>query len=303
MPPRATGPPIDETTKKCPMCAELIQLEAIVCRYCGHRFDPDVVGREIRKVEAEQANLPGGASRWCLVVDQVPPDRRTTLLAVLRELEPAEGREVTGSILDGRDVRIAAGLSLGRANALLARLLAADVPARKELEPGAPPTPPQAPTRRPPRAHRGRRRARRAVGNVALTAALGILVLAALVLGYLDLERYRSRQTISARAPASPASHRTPEGVGAAPPADSSMSSPEPAAARDDPEGFQHVFFFSRGDRLATMAGEPIGTVDRLEPAHAFPNGKVGAAYIVRTPAQTLAVFRAAPLERMAHLQ
>jgi hypothetical protein len=298
MPPGATDPPIDEGTKKCPMCAERIQLDAIVCRYCGHRVSGEGLG-----VEAEQAKVPGATPRWCLVVDRVPPERRTALLAVLRELEPAESREVTGSILDGRDVRVAAGLSLERANALLTRLLAAGVPARKVIESGAPRTLPRASTRRTTAAARRRRHGRTAVGDAALTAALGILVLAALVLGYLDLARYRSRQTLSAPAPASPASERASGGLGTTPPGGAAVSSRDPGEARDEAKGFQHVFFFSRGDQLATMSGEPIGTVEQLEPAHAFPNGKVGAAYVVRTPANTLAVFRAAPLERTAHLR
>ena len=63
------------------------------------------------------------------------------------------------------------------------------------------------------------------------------------------------------------------------------------------------MFFFSRGDQLVTMSGEPLGTVERLERTHTFPDGGVGAAYVVRTPAETVAVFHASRLERAARLQ
>lgn len=32
-------------TKKCPVCAEIIKLEAIKCRFCGEQFDPEDVAR------------------------------------------------------------------------------------------------------------------------------------------------------------------------------------------------------------------------------------------------------------------
>ena len=34
-------------TKKCPACAETIKLEAIRCRFCGEKFDPEDVARQV----------------------------------------------------------------------------------------------------------------------------------------------------------------------------------------------------------------------------------------------------------------
>jgi hypothetical protein len=44
---------LDQETKKCPFCAELIKLEAKKCRFCAEKFHPDEVERQIetRRVE------------------------------------------------------------------------------------------------------------------------------------------------------------------------------------------------------------------------------------------------------------
>ena len=31
-------------TKECPMCAETIKAKAIICRFCNHKFEPDIIG-------------------------------------------------------------------------------------------------------------------------------------------------------------------------------------------------------------------------------------------------------------------
>ena len=193
MSPAAPGSPIEEMTKKCPMCAERIKLEALVCRYCGHLFDQEAVSREVQTVEAELAKLPGAAPRWCLVVDQVPQERRAALLAILREVEPSGTGQETGPALDGRGVTIARGLALAQANSLMARLLAAGVPAQKMPENSAPRTmPPAARPIRPDASRRRPRRGKTPAGDAIVAAVMGTLVLVLLVLGYLDLTRFRS---------------------------------------------------------------------------------------------------------------
>jgi len=42
-------------TKKCPVCAEVIKLEAIKCRFCGEEFDPADVARQVAKVRNEDS--------------------------------------------------------------------------------------------------------------------------------------------------------------------------------------------------------------------------------------------------------
>ena len=49
------------------MCAEHIKFGAVVCRFCGHKYDPEEVRR---LVEQEQARLL-----------EAPPDRAARLLA------------------------------------------------------------------------------------------------------------------------------------------------------------------------------------------------------------------------------
>ena len=42
-------------TKKCPVCAETIKLEAIKCRFCGEKFDPNEVARKVAEIRNEDS--------------------------------------------------------------------------------------------------------------------------------------------------------------------------------------------------------------------------------------------------------
>lgn len=43
-------------TKKCPVCAEVIKLEAIKCRFCGEKFDPDDVAQQVAERRKEYSS-------------------------------------------------------------------------------------------------------------------------------------------------------------------------------------------------------------------------------------------------------
>jgi len=42
----------DTLTKKCPDCAEHVKLEALVCRFCGRKFEPSEVEAAIREAHS-----------------------------------------------------------------------------------------------------------------------------------------------------------------------------------------------------------------------------------------------------------
>ena len=46
---------LDTETKKCPMCAETIKLEALKCRFCGEEFDSGEVAKQVEARKSELA--------------------------------------------------------------------------------------------------------------------------------------------------------------------------------------------------------------------------------------------------------
>lgn len=153
-----------QMTKRCPQCAEEIKLEAVVCRYCNHRFDPQDVsrdversrqqdlearspvepsrmyqlGKQIGQVFAQQestaapAPTSAPASSWHLIVDSPRGDQRETLVVTLRDIDPSAADAVADP--GGTEIRTRAGLSLSEANALMERLLRAGFSSRKERD-------------------------------------------------------------------------------------------------------------------------------------------------------------------------
>jgi predicted Ser/Thr protein kinase len=61
-----TAPVLARTGKKktCPKCAEVLKLEATICRFCGHEFPPGQVDAEVRSVM--HASLTKSRRRWAL---------------------------------------------------------------------------------------------------------------------------------------------------------------------------------------------------------------------------------------------
>lgn len=55
-----TGADLDlsQHTKKCPACAEQIKLEALVCRFCGQKFDEKDVQSKVEMLRTELALAP-----------------------------------------------------------------------------------------------------------------------------------------------------------------------------------------------------------------------------------------------------
>ena len=66
---RGWGMKFDE--KRCPQCAETIKVDALICRHCHYRFDPDQVKAEIARNRKYAAGGCAGLIVVVLVISAV----------------------------------------------------------------------------------------------------------------------------------------------------------------------------------------------------------------------------------------
>ena len=62
-------------TKKCPVCAETIKIEAIKCRFCGQEFDSEDVARKVAEArDAYESKLWRCPNGYCKTLNIFKPD-------------------------------------------------------------------------------------------------------------------------------------------------------------------------------------------------------------------------------------
>lgn len=58
--------------KKCPKCAEGVKLDAMICKHCGHSFDPIIIKEKVskEKVSADEYNQLSGQLAQKLITQE-----------------------------------------------------------------------------------------------------------------------------------------------------------------------------------------------------------------------------------------
>jgi len=60
--------PAQDTLKPCPMCGEMIQRDAVKCRYCGEVFDPVLRAKQKRKSSSGGDDEDLSALEWVVAI-------------------------------------------------------------------------------------------------------------------------------------------------------------------------------------------------------------------------------------------
>lgn len=85
----------DDRTKKCPACAETIKLEAIKCRFCGEKFDPAEVAKQIADSDKYNAWENRVLCSNAMCTGTIGPDGKCTVCGRLYEGKEKVHEKVT----------------------------------------------------------------------------------------------------------------------------------------------------------------------------------------------------------------
>lgn len=80
--------------KKCPKCAEMVKKEAVICRFCGYDFAPDIAAAETARLAAEEAK--GAAEEAKKAAWEADAPKRAA-----EAKTPAKSEKIVGFVVGG----------------------------------------------------------------------------------------------------------------------------------------------------------------------------------------------------------